>query len=267
MRSGFWCTFLIIAANAVAPVGCERPPLCPEVPFDQEIAVPATSTTTKFLVERFSAHTNAAHSAIAVSIVDNQGTIFFEGRGPLPAFVYVREPFPAAASTLYAGIAVEDGAWFPFWLYCADDGRLTTFYGEMTDRALAVLTPVDGSCVPTADWREMQVDVPGSLHDGGEPFDAEVPGDRGRGGGRDLRLEQHDQRGLERALLRDPASLHGVREENRVLSRGGDRREVDVVRDVLRGERHANRRGRDGRARELEAESLYAVSDGVIGLP
>ena len=49
--------------------------------------------------------------------------------------------------TLFAGLGVKDGVWYPFWLYCSDDGRLTEFDGEMTDRDVAVLTSVEGTCV------------------------------------------------------------------------------------------------------------------------
>lgn len=152
--------FLIAAACATTLEACGRVPLCPEVTFDQEIAVPATSTTTKSLVERISAHTVPGPAGVTVSIVDGQGTIAFEGRGPISAFIYGREPFQAAQRILYLGLGIEDGTWFPFWLYCADDGRLTEFYGEMTDRDVGVLETVEGTCSPTADFREMPIEIP-----------------------------------------------------------------------------------------------------------
>jgi hypothetical protein len=155
----------VIAAAAVAiaaatPAACARPPLCPEAYFDQEIAVPATATTTGFLVQRVSASTAPGQARFAVAITDNKGTIAFDGRGPMPAFVFGRQPFPASRRILYAGLGIEDGVWFPFWLYCADDGRLTEVYGEMTDRDLGLLETVEGTCSPEADFREMRLDIP-----------------------------------------------------------------------------------------------------------
>ena len=53
----------------------------------------------------------------------------------------------AANSILYAGLGVESGTWFPFWLFCS--GRWTPherFQGEMTDRNIAVFADLDGAC-------------------------------------------------------------------------------------------------------------------------
>jgi hypothetical protein len=108
------------------PAGTYAPTLAPFAPINATIATSATGTT--------------------VSIAGNQGTVSFGGRGPFPAFVYSRTPFPAANSIVYTGLGVETGTWYPFFLYCSADGRLTRFYGEMTDRDIAVFDEVDGTC-------------------------------------------------------------------------------------------------------------------------
>jgi hypothetical protein len=96
---------------------------------------------------------------LAVSIVDNVGSVAFEGRGPAPAFIYARLPYPALQRTLFAGLGIDDGAWYPFWLYCSDDGRLTGFNGEMTDRDLAVLYDVEGTCTVSTTMMAVPLDI------------------------------------------------------------------------------------------------------------
>ena len=92
------------------------------------------------------AATTAAPTGTTVSIVSNQGTVSFGGRGPFPAFVYNRVPFPAAGAITYGGLGVENGTWFPFVLYCSGDGRLTKVFGERTDQDVAVFDDVEGTC-------------------------------------------------------------------------------------------------------------------------
>ena len=92
------------------------------------------------------AATAAGATGTTVSIVSNQGTVSFGGRGPFPAFVYNRVPFPATGAITYAGLGVENGTWFPFVLYCSGDGRLTKVFGERTDQDVAVFDDVDGTC-------------------------------------------------------------------------------------------------------------------------
>jgi hypothetical protein len=80
-------------------------------------------------------------------MVSNQGTVSYGGRGPFQAFIYEAIPgFPDANSISYSGLGVESGAWFPFFLFCSRDGRLTKIQGEMTDRSVAVLDDLDGTC-------------------------------------------------------------------------------------------------------------------------
>lgn len=58
------------------------------------------------------------------------------------------------------GLAFTDGAWLPFDLYCSSDGRLTNFAGEMTDRDVAFLEPVEGTCTDQGPMLTMTVDIP-----------------------------------------------------------------------------------------------------------
>ncbi|HEY4183636.1 MAG TPA: hypothetical protein VGP07_01145 [Polyangia bacterium] len=82
-----------------------------------------------------------------MSIVSNQGTVTLGGRGPIQAFVYNRIPYGAAGSILYSCcLGVESGTWYPFYLYCSADGRLTRVEGEMTDRDAEIDDEVDGTC-------------------------------------------------------------------------------------------------------------------------
>jgi hypothetical protein len=139
--------FLAVGIGALAGLlGCERAPLCPDVFFDTPIPVPAVNLTLPPTSFPINAVTTSAPAGVAVTIASNQGTIVFDGRGPLPAFIYERIPFPAADSTLYAGLGIADGAWIPFYLYCSSDGRLTQVAGEMTDRDLGLQYAVEGTC-------------------------------------------------------------------------------------------------------------------------
>jgi len=140
---------LVVIASTTGMWACEpRPaPLCPDVYSNVAISVPAATYAP--LVPSFlpiNATTAPGPTGITVSIVSNQGTVSYGGRGPFQAFIYERGEFAAANSILYAGLGVESGTWFPFWLFCSGDGRLTKFQGEMTDRNIAVLADLDGTC-------------------------------------------------------------------------------------------------------------------------
>jgi hypothetical protein len=141
---------------ALAFAGCGGIEPCPEVYFDEEIAVPETSTST-IAGGRVSAHADPGQG-VTLAIDDNQGTIGFDGRGPLQAFVYQQQPFDG--QILFSGLAIEDGTWFPFWLYCDPGGRLTYLYGERSDRSYAVFPAISGTC---------------SVADGPFAFDLHVP--------------------------------------------------------------------------------------------
>jgi hypothetical protein len=141
-----------VTASTIGMWACQPQPQpqCPDVYSNVAVSVPAATYAP--LVPSFSP-INAATApeatgttGITVSIVSNRGTVSYGGRGPFQAFIYERGAFPAANSTLYAGLGVENGTWFPFWLNCSPDGRLTRFQGEMTDRDIAVLADLDGTC-------------------------------------------------------------------------------------------------------------------------
>jgi hypothetical protein len=125
----------------------QPPPLCPDVYSNVAVSVPAaTFAPQPPLFAPINAATAAGATGTTVSIVSNQGTVSYGGRGPFQAFIFNRVPFPGANSITYAGLGVENGAWFPFFLYCSGDGRLTRVYGEMTDRDVDVFDDVEGTC-------------------------------------------------------------------------------------------------------------------------
>jgi hypothetical protein len=135
-------------------------PSCPETYFSSEIPVPATSTVFAYKVERFSAQIAAGQGDVSLSITDNHGTVAFDGKGPMPALIFATQPYPAVSRTLYAGLGIADGAWYPFWLYCDADGRLTRFFGEMTDQDRDFAVNLDGTCAPTGESFDLTIDVP-----------------------------------------------------------------------------------------------------------
>jgi len=141
---------LVVAASGFGMFACQAqpPPLCPNVYSDVAIPVPAATYDPGLpYFSPINASTPPGATGTTVSIVSNQGTVGYGGRGPFQAFIYEATPgFPDASSTTYAGLGVESGAWFPFWLFCSGDGRLTKIQGEMTDRAVSVLDDVDGTC-------------------------------------------------------------------------------------------------------------------------
>ena len=126
---------------------CQPAPLCPDVYSNVAVSVPA-GTYAPFVppFPPTTAATAAGATGTTVSIVSNQGTVSYGGRGPFQAFLYSRTLFPAANSIVYTGLGVESGTWYPFFLYCSADGRLTRVYGEMTDRDVAVDDEVEGTC-------------------------------------------------------------------------------------------------------------------------
>src|SRR4029079_9916750 len=125
---------------SVCAAACnERPPLCPEAHYDGEIPVAATSVALSAAqVPPVTAHTTSEEGGISVDIVDGVGTVSYEDRGPSPAFLFSEIPWDFINRTLYAGLGVADGVWYPFWLYCSNDGRLPDFPRHMTDRDVTV---------------------------------------------------------------------------------------------------------------------------------
>ncbi len=152
------CGALWIVSVCAAACG-ERPPLCPEAHYDGEIPVAATSMAMSTRVPLVTAHTTTDEGGISIDIVDGVGTVSYEGRGPIPAFLFSEIPWDFINRTLYAGLGVADGVWYPFWLYCSDDGRLTDFDGEMTDRDVAVLRTIEGTCT-LAGGRGAPLEIP-----------------------------------------------------------------------------------------------------------
>jgi hypothetical protein len=135
-----------VTASAIGMWACQPPPLCPDVYSNVVVSVPAATYAPMATFPPINAATAAGATGTTVSIVSNQGTISFGGRGPFQAFVFNTTPFSAANSIVYGGLGVENGTWFPFFLYCSGDGRLTKVFGEMTDRDVAVFDDVDGTC-------------------------------------------------------------------------------------------------------------------------
>jgi hypothetical protein len=145
--TGRSCRLLVVTATTIGMWACQPAPLCPDVYSNVAVSVPA-GTYAPFVAPfpPINAATAAGATGTTVSISSNQGTVSFGGRGPFQAFLYSRTLFPAANSIVYTGLGVETGTWYPFFLYCSADGRLTRVYGEMTDRDVAVFDDVDGTC-------------------------------------------------------------------------------------------------------------------------
>jgi hypothetical protein len=137
----------LLVITTIGMWACQPAPLCPDVYSNVAVSVP-TGTYGPFVppFPPINAATAAGVTGTTVSIASNQGTVSFGGRGPFQAFVYSRTPFPAANSIVYTGLGVESGTWYPFFLYCSGDGRLTKVFGEMTDRDVDVSDDVDGTC-------------------------------------------------------------------------------------------------------------------------
>ena len=139
---------LVVTASTIGMWACQSqpPPLCPDVYSNVAVSVPAlTYAPAVPWFAPINAATRAGATGTTVSIESNQGTVSYAGRGPFQAFIYSRLSWPANSIT-YSGLGVENGTWFPFWLICSPDGRLTKLQGEMTDRAVAVFEDVEGTC-------------------------------------------------------------------------------------------------------------------------
>jgi hypothetical protein len=151
--------FAALAMLGALPACGDNRPTCPAATYPGTIPTPAVSTTIP-LSERLSARSEPDGSGIVIDITDDRGTISFAGRGPIPAFIYRGNRWGTTNQTVYAGIGITASAWHPFYLYCDPAGRLTEFYGEMTDRTEAVYATVTGSCTVTEENWDLPVDVP-----------------------------------------------------------------------------------------------------------
>ncbi len=139
--------WLVVTATVMGASACQPAPLCPDVYSDVAVSVPAATYAPAVApFPAINAATAPGATGTTVSIVSNQGTVSLGGRGPLQAFVYNRSPNGAAGSILYSCLGVESGTWYPFYLYCSADRRLTRVYGEMTDRDGEIDDEVDGTC-------------------------------------------------------------------------------------------------------------------------
>jgi hypothetical protein len=146
-RSGHPWRSLAFTASAIGMCACRPAPLCPDVYSSVEVSVPAvTYAPAVSTFAPINAATAPGATGTTVSIVSNQGTVGFAGRGPFQAFIFSRIVFSAANTIVYSGLGVENGTWFPFFLDCSEDGRLTKVQGEMTDRDVDVFDEVDGTC-------------------------------------------------------------------------------------------------------------------------
>lgn len=153
------------AIGFVALLGCQQPPgsiaappECPPAFYSQPIPVAATRGMLPVGV-RATVRTTDFRGGVAIDIADNKGTVDFGG-GPVPAFIYDRVPWPEFGYTLFEGLAVTDGAWIPFWIYCTPDGTLDYVYGERTDRTTPFRKFVNGTCAEVAGAWDMPVDIP-----------------------------------------------------------------------------------------------------------
>ena len=123
------------------------------------IDVPATDAV--MTVEaRVSAHTTTATAGISIAIDDNLGTVTFPGETPIPAFVFERTYLAGVQRNLYHGLAVADGSWRPFWIYCTPDGNLWYFYGESSESSTATRGIVSGPCSETLGAYDLHVQLP-----------------------------------------------------------------------------------------------------------
>jgi hypothetical protein len=149
----------------VVPVGgCgddDSPPSsgCADVHFATQIPVPAVNLTMP-AIERIAVHTAANDAGVLVAIEDSQGTVSFDGTGPIPAFIYNKSTWSDIDRTVLHGLGVIGDTWFPFWVYCTSDGKLTEFYGERTDAPGWTGKFVDGTCASTPVVWTMSVSIP-----------------------------------------------------------------------------------------------------------
>ena len=159
-----YATFVCLALVAcqLPPSSTEVPPdcgACPVTYFDEEIPVPAVHLTMPGLF-RFGAHVPLGAEGVQLDIEDNQGMVRIDDSGPMRAFVFHFADWPDIGRRLFEGLAVRDGAWFPFWLYCADDGTLDRFWIERTDQPGWRGIIVNGTCEQSSEVSTAVIDLP-----------------------------------------------------------------------------------------------------------
>jgi hypothetical protein len=154
---------MIAAGGVLAVASCGGTPTCPAVYANPQIQVPA-STFALPDVNWFSpinAATTSAPDGVMVSIVASQGTVAYGGRGPFQSFLYERlGGYPTPDTNTYFGLGIEDGVWFPFWLQCTTDGRLTQIFAEETDRDVDFGYFVAGTCTDQGVGPMQTISVP-----------------------------------------------------------------------------------------------------------
>ncbi len=162
------CTFRrLICAACLALVGCSSSSNglpadaggCPLTAFDEGVPVPAVHLTEPRFFS-FGARVPLGPEGVQVDIEDAQGTVSFDGTGPLRAFIFNVTDWSDIDRMVFSGLAVSDGTWFPFWLYCTDDGKLDRFWAERTDRPGWTGVIVDGTCAATSELATSPIDLP-----------------------------------------------------------------------------------------------------------
>ena len=151
-----------------APTGCNPPPsdvpapdsgACPVATFDEGIPVQAVHVSMPSIFS-FGFRVPPGPHGVTVDIEDSQGTVSFDGTGPMQAFIFNFSEWSEIQRTLYQGLAVKEGVWFPFWLYCTSDGKLDQVWAERTDRPGWTAVAVDGTCAPTSEIVTGAIDLP-----------------------------------------------------------------------------------------------------------
>jgi len=161
------CVLASVASLAAAaceppPAGSEAPPdfgACPVSYFDEGVPVPPVHLAMPDFFA-FGAHVPLRPAGVQVDIENAVGTVRFDGGAPMPAFVFHFVDWSDIQRTVFQGLAVANGVWFPFWLYCTDDGTLDQVWVERTDRPGWTSFAVDGACAPTSEVSTATIDLP-----------------------------------------------------------------------------------------------------------
>jgi hypothetical protein len=180
MRARLVPSFVSSMLTLLLPaLGCDGPPPCAAGLYPGPIDVPETNVV---VTNAFRVSAEVATPAISLSIVNDAGTLTVGGDGPLPAFIYARTPQPDIASTVFSGLAVEDGAWYPFWFYCGLGGGLVSLAWEKTTEPVIHTEFAAGPCSDdTTQYMDTSLQWPAhrlanvALACGFSAFDAKAP--------------------------------------------------------------------------------------------